>query len=64
MGCESIKDTKKRAKCEEANKKLAKHVKEERSESNFNNKNFEMLSYKKAKRESLNPTPPALKKKV
>jgi len=63
MGCESIKDTKKRAKCEEANKLLKTHVAKERSESNFNNKNFEMLSYQKAKRESLNPTPPALKNK-
>jgi hypothetical protein len=64
MGCESVKDPKKRKRCEDANKQLKTHVAKERAESNFNNQNFEMLSYKKAKRESLNPTPPALKKKV
>jgi len=64
MGCESVKDPKKRKRCEDANKQLKTHVAKERAESNFNNQNFEMLSYQKAKRESLNPTPPALKKKV
>tara|TARA_R110000803_G_scaffold68183_3_gene129941 strand:- start:1646 stop:1840 length:195 start_codon:yes stop_codon:yes gene_type:complete len=64
MGCESVKDPKKRKRCEDANKQLKTHVAKEKAESNFNNQNFEMLSYQKAKRESLNPTPPALKKKV
>jgi hypothetical protein len=61
MGCESVKDAKKRKQCEEANKKLNSQMKKERAESNFNNKNFEMLSHQKAKRESLTPTPKALK---
>jgi hypothetical protein len=61
MGCESVKDAKKRKQCEEANKKLNSQMKKERAESNFNNKNFEMLSNQKAKRESLTPTPKALK---
>jgi hypothetical protein len=62
MGCESVKDPKKRKQCEEANKKLNAHVTKEKNESNFNNRNFEALAYQKAKRESLNPTPKALKK--
>lgn len=64
MACESIKDPKKRKKCEDANKMLKTHVAKERDSSNFNNKNFEMLSHQKAKRESLNPTPKALKEKL
>jgi hypothetical protein len=61
MGCESIKNANKRKKCEEANKLLKKHVTKEKDSSNFNNKNFEKLSHQRAKRESLNPTPTALK---
>ena len=64
MGCEKVKDAKKRAQCEEANKKLAAYVKKEKAESNFNNQNFEMLAAKRARQESLNPTPKALKKKT
>ncbi len=63
MGCEKVKDAKKRKQCEEANKQLTKYVAKEKAESNFNNQNFEMLAAKRAKRESLNPTPKALKKK-
>jgi hypothetical protein len=36
-------------------------VTKEKDSSNFNNKNFEKLSHQRAKRESLNPTPTALK---
>jgi hypothetical protein len=61
MGCESVKDPKKRKQCEEANKQLKTHVAKERAESNFNNQNFEMLANQRAKREALNPTPKALK---
>ena len=63
MGCESVKDPKKRKQCEEANKQLNTHVAKERAESNFNNQNFEMLAAKRAKREALNATPKALKEK-
>ena len=61
MGCESVKDPKKRKQCEEANKLLKKHVTKEKDSSNFNNQNFEMLANQRAKREALNPTPKALK---
>lgn len=63
MGCESVKDPKKRKQCEDANKQLKTHMDKERAESNFNNKNFEMLAHKRAEREALNPTPKALKEK-
>ncbi len=63
MGCENVKDAKKRKQCKEANKLLKIYVAKEKAESNFNNQNFEMLAAKRAKRESLNPTPKALKRK-
>ena len=53
MGCESVKDAKKRKKCEEANKQLESFKAKERAESNFNNQNFEMLAAQRAKREAL-----------
>ena len=35
MGCESVKNPKKRKQCEEANKQLKSHVAKERAESSF-----------------------------
>ena len=62
MGCESVKDPKKRKQCEEANKQLKTHVAKERAESNFNNQNFQMLAAQRAKREALRgPAAKALK---
>ena len=62
MGCESVKNPKKRKQCEEANKQLKTNVAKERAESNFNNQNFEMLAAQRAKREALRgPAAKALK---
>jgi len=50
MACEGLKGSSLK-RCLEANRVLKDHVKKEKKESNFNDKNFEMLTEKRIRQE-------------